>query len=186
MFGTGIQESAPETFPFMTTAKLIQGSFKSAHGILLQTLAGISDASLKTVPAGANIQPLQAILAHVVTAEDAIINGMLAKRQPITTPALLEGTGVPAPSAPNLSPELAASITMNLPAFIEYAKKVFASTEEALGSLTEEQLAAEMDGPFGKRTVAAYALDLGLYHLVGHSGEIAALKGIHGQKGLPF
>ncbi|MGD9933451.1 MAG: DinB family protein [Dehalococcoidia bacterium] len=170
----------------MTTAELIQGSFKNAHRILLQTIADTSETSLKNVPAGANILPLQAVLAHLVTAEDGIVNGMVARRQRVTTPALLEGTGVPAPTAPNLTAEWAASIDMNLPAFIEYAKKVFASTEEAIGSLTDEQLAAEMDGPFGKRTVAAYALDLALYHLVGHSGEIAALKGIHGQKGLPF
>ena len=170
----------------MTTAQLIQGSFKSAHGILLQTLADISEVSLKSVPAGANIQPLQAILAHAVTDDYLIINGMIAKRQPITTPALLEGTGVPLPAAPNPTPEWAASIDMELPPSIEYAQKFFASTEDAIGSLTDEQLAAELDGPFGKRTVGAYALDLALYHIIGHSGEIAALKGIHGQKGLPF
>ena len=61
----------------MTTAQLIQGSFKSAHGILLQTLADISEVSLKSVPAGANIQPLQAILAHAVTDDDLIINCLL-------------------------------------------------------------------------------------------------------------
>lgn len=170
----------------MITASLLQNSFKSTHGILLQTLADISEESLKTVPAGANILPLQAILAHLVTADDGIVNGLIAKRGPITTPALLEGTGVPPAPGGRFDPEWGASINMNLPAFIEYAKKVFASTEEAIGSLTDAQLAAEMDGPFGKRTVAAYAIDLGLYHLAGHSGEIAALKGIHGQKGLPF
>jgi hypothetical protein len=67
----------------------------------------------------------------------------------------------------------------------EYAQAVFANTDANVAALDPASLGNKMQGPFGE-TTAARMLSLGVYHLAEHSGEIAALKGIQGQKGLPF
>ena len=47
-------------------------------------------------------------------------------------------------------------------------------------------LSKEIDGPFGKSTVIGFLSTIGLTHVAGHWGEIAALKGVQGQQGLPY
>jgi hypothetical protein len=167
-------------------AELLQQSFKGSHEILYQVMDQLDAKSLSSVPAGANIQSIQAILAHLVIGEDYIVHGMIAKKPPVTSAETLAGTGVPQPQAPRLTPEWAAQITMDLPRFTAYAKQVFAATETTVGGMTEEELDTLIDSPFGKRPAAALLTGFALYHTIGHTGEIAALKGIHGLKGLPF
>jgi hypothetical protein len=87
---------------------------------------------------------------------------------------------------PRLTPDWAASIKMDLPRFREFAAKVFTATEETVGQMTDEALDAEIDGPIGKRPAVAYLTGFALYHTISHTGEIAALKGVHGLTGLPF
>jgi len=164
----------------------LRTAFKSAHDIFQQVLDDIDDNALRAVPSGANIQSIQSILAHAVIAEDFIVNGMILKKGMVTNPGLLAGTGVNAPEMPRLTPEWAGSLDMKLPQFREYANAVFASTEEGVAGMSDEALSAEIEGPFGKHSATAYLVMFALYHLAGHTGEVAAIKGVHGLKGLPF
>jgi hypothetical protein len=79
----------------MKIQEVLQLSFKGAHDVLGQVLADLDAEALAKVPAGANIQSIQAILAHAVIAEDFIVHGMVARKAPVGTAAALEGTGVP-------------------------------------------------------------------------------------------
>ncbi len=166
--------------------QVLQSSLQGAHGIFLQVISDIAPATLQSVPAGANIQSLQAIIAHAVLDDDFIVNAMICGKGRAATAEALAGSGVPLPPDPRMTAEWAQSINMNLPAFIDFSKKVFASTEAAIGAMSDAELEAEMDGPFGKRPKVAYVNGFALYHFVSHTGEIAAMKGIHGMKGLPF
>ena len=65
-----------------------------------------------------------------------------------------------------------------------YAKSVGADTEEVLTTATDEQ--SEQEIGVSKRPLIPIRADIGLPHRAEHWGEIAALKGVQGLKGLPF
>ena len=90
--------------------------------------------------------------------------------------------GVP----PEMTPEWAASVKMSLPVFQEYAKTVYAATDAYLATVADAELDRKTQTPFGEQTIGWIVSMLLTTHVPGHAGEIAALKGVHGLKGLPF
>jgi hypothetical protein len=129
-----------------------------------------------------------AIYAHAVLAEDFILNGMLYGRAPIFVAGQWsEKTGVPAVQSPQLTPEWAAAIQMKPEAFGAYAKDVWANTDKLIEAMSEAEAEEQIQTPFGnKQGRLEFISNLGVTHAWGHLGEIAALKGLHGLKGLPF
>jgi DinB family protein len=76
--------------------------------------------------------------------------------------------------------------TPDCSAMLAYAEAVAPDTKEYLAALKPEDLEREIDTPRGKRPLA---LRLGVYlvfHKFQHMGDIAALLGCQGVKGLPF
>ena len=66
-----------------------------------------------------------------------------------------------------------------------YEQALRVATDAYLATLTAE----ELDRPinlFGAQRPVAAALTMLSVHTLGHAGEIAALKGVQGVKGLPF
>ena len=62
----------------------------------------------------------------------------------------------------------------------------YAATDAYLAGLPDADLERKVQGPAGDTTVGwMIAVVLGT-HFPQHVGEIAALKGVHGLKGLPF
>jgi hypothetical protein len=68
---------------------------------------------------------------------------------------------------------------------LEYKTAVWAATDAYLAKLTEEELDRTVKFAGGERTVADILL-LSASQSLSHIGEIAALKGIQGVKGLPI
>ena len=174
----------------MTTSReLLRSQFKLAH----QLLAGImndevTDAVAASVPAG-NVQPIGTIYAHLALAEDWFISARGYERPTLfETGGWAEKTGITAAMSPRMVPEwLEGATALNMAGVREYATAVFAQTDDALEFLGDAALAREVDAPLGgMTTVEGLFASLGVYHLVEHSGEIAALKGIQELKGLPF
>jgi hypothetical protein len=76
---------------------------------------------------------------------------------------------------------------MNLPSFREYAKAVYAATDAYVASLGPADLERKVDTGFvGEQTVGYVLGNICVGHVAEHNGEIAALKGVQGLKGLPF
>jgi hypothetical protein len=67
-----------------------------------------------------------------------------------------------------------------------YGKKLQAEVLDYVESLSDADLDREIDTQFFGRKSVAWLLQLGVNHLVGHGGDIAAVKGMQGLKGLPF
>ncbi len=82
----------------------------------------------------------------------------------------------------------ARGVTMDLVSFLEYAKAVFAATDEFIAGASDADMDRVVMNPIsGKEEPVAVVLGtLGLWHLQNHQGEIVALKGVQGKKGLPF
>jgi uncharacterized damage-inducible protein DinB len=68
---------------------------------------------------------------------------------------------------------------------LEYQKAVWAATDTYLAGLTAEDLDRKVI--LGKREMtAAELLIMAIHQSLSHTGEIAALKGVQGAKGLPI
>ena len=121
--------------------------------------------------------------AHVVLGEDMMVGGMGKGGDTVlNTDGWKERLGVSS-VAPSVDEELA-DMTIDLEVFREYAKAVGAATDEFLTNATDEQLAKEIGS--AKQPLITVLANIGVPHIAEHWGEIAALKGVQGLKGLPF
>jgi hypothetical protein len=92
---------------------------------------------------------------------------------------------MPAPGG--FSPEWARGVKLNLAPFREYAKAVYAATDAYIAGLSDADLERKVQTGFvGEQTVAFVMSSILAWHAAQHTGEIAALKGVQGLKGLPF
>ena len=76
-------------------------------------------------------------------------------------------------------------MAFSLAALQAYEQAVLATTETYLAALIPTDLDRTVAFIGGERPVADVLANL-VVHSMGHAGEIAALKGMQGVKGLPF
>ena len=141
----------------------------------------------KTLP-DATIGSIASIYAHAVFAEDVFVHSRFQDGEPLCqSGGWQEKTGVPFPgNPPAITPEWASALQMDLPKFQEYAEAVFAATDSYLANLPDSELDRKVQGGTGEYTLGWGIAILLCQHPAQHSGEIAALKGVQGLKGLPF
>jgi uncharacterized damage-inducible protein DinB len=73
---------------------------------------------------------------------------------------------------------------LSLASVLDYQRAIHAATEAYLADLTPEELDRKITA-FGNERPAE-VLTLAAVHVASHTGEIAAVKGMQGVKGLPF
>jgi len=169
----------------MNSSQAVQQQLGFWHGALDAVMADCGDALNKQMP-GATVTSIASIYAHLVFAEDLIVNGMLQGKPAMYAQDGWEAkTGLPFPGNPAMG-EWAKSVQMDYPKFQEYAKAVFANTDAYLGSVPEADLSRKVQTPAGEQPVEWVIVTLLGTHAPQHIGEIAALKGVQGLKGLPF
>jgi hypothetical protein len=128
------------------------------------------------------------VYAHIVFSEDGIVQGMLQGK-----PLVYKSQGwarrltVTMPENPMFDPAWARAVRMDLPSFREYAKAVYAATDAYVAGLGAADLERKIDTGFvGEQSVGFVLSNIVGWHIAEHGGEIAALKGVQGLKGLPF
>ena len=162
-----------------------RGQFQFTHRAFEQVVADLDEQLLRQ--ASGTLNSPAVIYAHVVTAEDGIVNGICLGRPSIFNAEWAGKTGVPLKQTPMLEADWAKTVRMNLPAFREYAQAVYAATDAAIATMDDALAEKVIDTPFGtKQPVLEFLANLGVTHAWGHMGEIAAIKGAAGLKGLPF
>lgn len=156
------------------------------HGASGGIMGDCGDCLNKQLP-NATITSIGSIYAHMVFSEDAIVNGMLQGKPPLyQTDGWETKASVPFPApSPSLG-DWAKTVSMDYPKFQAYADAVFANTDSFLASLPDSELQKKVPTPIGEQTFAWVITTLLATHAPQHLGEIAALKGVHGLKGLPF
>lgn len=156
------------------------------HGTVDSMLADCGD-KLNTRLPNATINSIASIYAHMVFAEDGIINGVFQGKPLLYIAEGWEAkTGLPHPGGPRQTEDWASKVQMDLAKFQEYAKAVYAQTDAYLASLPDTEVARKVQGPIGETTLGWFLGTILATHFPGHAGEIAALKGVQGLKGLPF
>ena len=169
----------------MEAKELLRAQFQTMHQFMDMTIADCSPEVLEKKDDAWTINKVGSLYAHTVLSEDMMLGGMVDGRELVLKgDGWEEKLGVSSVSA-RQDEELAA-MTIDLDAFREYAKAVAAATDDFLANATDEELNKEIDSPVGKQPFITFFANIGLTHVAGHWGEIAALKGVQGLKGLPF
>ena len=169
----------------MEAKELLRAQFQTMHQFMDMTIADCSPDVLEKKEDAWTINKVGSVYAHTVLSEDMMLNGMVEGREPVLKgDGWAEKLGVDAASA--RQDEHLAGMKIDLDLFREYAKAVAAATDDFLANATDEELNKEVDSPVGKQPFITFFANIGLTHVAGHWGEIAALKGVQGLKGLPF
>lgn len=165
----------------MEVRDLLRHQFRFAHGFLDQAVADVPPNLANLRLPGSTINTIAQVYAHTVVAEDAFV----AEAQG-TQPVLLRDGWAPrlgiAEATPRQTPGWA-ELQPDLALAREYAGAVYSATDAFLASVPGDVLLRELDGPAGK---VLFVAEIMLSHVSEHWGEIVALKGVHGLKGLPF
>jgi uncharacterized damage-inducible protein DinB len=129
--------------------------------------------------------PIGAIFIHMVGAEDDFIQAVLQHKPPYwEVQGWAQKIGVPLPPMPGRGWDQAVTAPVKVAVVLAYEQVVRAATEAYLADLTSEELEREVY-LFGNATSVWGVLKTSMFHSAGHLGEIAALKGGQGVKGLP-
>lgn len=169
----------------MDARDLLRQQFQQTHQFLDMTVADCTPETLARRLDGSTIGSVGSIYAHVVVSEDAMVSMAKGGQPLLETGDWKSKTGIQ--SAQPRQDEEWQKVQIELPAFREYAQAVFQSTDDYLANASEADLSRELDlQQLGKQPAIMFVGGIGLSHVAQHWGEIAALKGAQGLKGLPF
>lgn len=166
---------------------LLRAQYKGAHNWLEGTMAGVTDAVAHWQPPG-KATPIAAQYVHLLTAEDYFFNAMLTGGAPLMATQYAGKTGFTEPPPMGYWGDWARRVTVEISLLQEYAQAVYAATDAYLASLTDTDLARELDLTalhMGKMPLGMF-LSTVLLNCGNHCGEIACLKGLQGLQGYPM
>ena len=176
----------------LTALQLLKDELKSARENFERTVADVTEKNLYKIPGGKAL-PLGAIYAHSIFSEDVIVQGMIQKKGALSDTTWKGKTGASAPLPPMdeqwaINHEMwANSVNIDLKQFREYAKAVYAATDDYMNSLHDEDVEKIIDlGSWGKQSLAQVIANILIGHTHSLTGEISVLKGLQGLKGYPF
>ncbi len=172
----------------MDAIEVIKLAYEGSHNWYQGTIADVTAEAANQVPDG-EAHPIGYVAAHILHAEDVMINLALQGKPPIwerdgwgeklgMTSLALDQPGAAA-RAYRCDP-----LKLN-----DYAQAVYANTNAYLSSLTAADLDADVDltaFEMGKMSRGVFLTQWLLGNNYAHTGEISALKGVLGKKGFPF
>jgi hypothetical protein len=169
----------------MNTTELVRGQYQMLFQFLDMTMADCTSEVAAKHDDGWTIHPIGTIYLHVAISADTSMSGMSGAEQTILVrDGWDKKLGVDSPESRQT--EDSGDFVPDIAIAREYTAAVAKGVDEFFAAATDDQMNAEMDGPLGKSTVIEVLANIGVTHIASHWGEIAALKGVQGQKGLPF
>ena len=169
----------------MQTLEFIRSQVAAVNEMLDIATQELDDELINWHPGG-TANTIAQLLAHVVSGQDMLVNDKLlvGGGRPLHESGWAEKTGIPL-ERPLIWQRDA--WRLNLPAFNDYRLAVRDCATRLVDSLSEADLDREASwfrGP--PRPVATLLQIVYINHGFGHCGEISAIKGMRGLKGLPF
>jgi len=168
----------------MDSVETLREPIRECHAWLEATMSDVTADQAHWRPPGI-ANPIAAVYAHVIVGADFGVNSILSERQP-----LIVGDPQARSALSELMPlgdwhEWAVRVRMDLDAFRQYARAVYACWDDYTVSLSPADLGRIIDLSvygMGQRTLARF-LAMQVEHFSGHCGEIACLKGLQGTTG---
>jgi len=169
----------------MDVKTYIKQQMANAHRQIDAFMKDTTDEQFNWPPPG-TINPINAILIHVLASEDFFIQTILqGKSRCWETQGWGAKIGIQAPPGSGSSWEVFKTTRIPVAPVLAYGQAIQAATDAYLDRLTEEELDRQVT--FASRVVpAAEMLEILVVHIASHAGEMAAVKGMQGIKGLPF
>jgi hypothetical protein len=130
-----------------------------------------------------NANPIGAICAHALINLDLFYHGAIQKAALVFVAGGYADQCGAEPA--RLDWEALCAINWEVATLQAYAQAVFDGVESNLATLTDAELGRGCQ-LFGNETTVAETIAVASWHTALHAGEIAALKGVHHRKGLPF
>lgn len=171
--------------------QILLNQLKSVHNALEGTMEGVTNEVAQFQPEG-TANPIAGVYAHLVFSEDLFVSGFLKQTPPLCDSTFKDKTGSSAlhPTEWQVEyPKWLREVKVDIENFREYAKAVYAQTEEYLSGLNDEDLEKDIDmSSFGMGVMkqSAFIAEILSGHAYSIMGEISVLKGIQGLKGYPF
>ena len=164
----------------MNAKDYARSQVEGALDFLATCAKDMDEAQYNHKPAG-NCNAAAKLHAHALSGADFFVTVVLAG-QPSKWPEFASQTGLPENAM-----EIWGSDATVKPSVIEaYAEAIKGPILEYIDTLSDEDLDREIDTRFAGKQTIAWVLQLVGSHTVGHAGEISAVKGTQGLKGLPF
>ncbi len=171
-----------------SSVNLLRAMYKSGHETLEGTMADVTQAMLTWQPPG-TANTIGTNYAHIVCSEDGLLNGVARGGVPLMASSWAGKIGLSEP--PPLGEEIRAwsqRAKIDLVSLRAYGQAVYAEIDSGLAALTDTDLERVLDLSamgFGQQPVS-WVYGVMLSNLNWHTGEIACLKGLQGQKGYPI
>jgi hypothetical protein len=159
----------------------IRGSLVTAHSMQDIALVELTDEVAHWQPTG-TANSIAQLLAHMVGGEDRAVNLCIKGGKTLAEQGWGMKTGVPQERGGFWRKDW----TLNIPEFQAYAAAVHASAEELLANMQPDDLDKPVEWFNGPNTAGGLIRMVVINHVLGHCGEVSALKGMQGLKGLPF
>jgi hypothetical protein len=149
------------------------------------TMKDVSSEQFNWAPPG-TMNTISATFIHFTNVEDYFFQGILQGKPSVwEAEGWSERTGIEKPPSIGESWDEFKHLSLQPAVFLEYQKAVWAATDAYMAGLTVQDLDRMVK--LGQREMtAAELLIMAIHQSLSHSGEIAALKGVQGAKGLPF
>jgi hypothetical protein len=167
---------------------ILREQLEWTHDLLEQAVADLPAEQWHHRGEGATVQSMATIYVHTVLAEDWLIHAFLCQE-----PTLFERDGWAAKlgyeaALPPTHDQIAQQVRdRDLAATRAYAQQVYAASDCYLASLADADLDRTVTfGPMTDLPVGKFLGNIVAHHTAHHGGEICALKGNLGGKGLPF
>lgn len=162
----------------------LREAIRTANRMLLDATNDLTIEQANWLPPG-TANTIGQTYAHIVNIQDRYLNTFILGQPTIWE---REGWGerLGLPDAMRMSREVATQVRVDPSAFRAYAERVFDETSAYLDRVDAAELAREVQGYRGPIAVADVLARMMAFHASSHLGEIAALRGIQGLKGLPF
>lgn len=155
------------------------------HDYVEAAIADCSQETLRRTFPGATIGCIASIYVHAIDSEDWTVQQLIQnKPKLIDSGQWYQRWGLPHPSSGVEIDWTTADVPLE--AMREYARTVYAATDEWLSRATDADLDQLIDWHSGPKTAGWVIADTIHVHLPFHAGEISSLKGLMGLKGLPW
>ena len=170
----------------MDVITYIRQQVDNAHQQIDLVMQDITEDQFNWHPSG-TINPISVILAHVLGGEDFFAHSLLqAKPRVWELQEWGQKIGIPEPpGGPGTDWDAIRATRMSIAPLLDYGRALRDATDTYLATLTPTELDRQVDFAGQPRSVAEILM-MFVVHIAGHAGEMAAVKGMQGMKGLPF
>ena len=161
----------------------LRTSVKTVNDMVDTAMQELTDEVVNFHPGG-TANTIAQLLAHVVSGQDVLINDKIGGGRTLHETGWAEKTGIPVERPLIWQRDV---WKLDLAGFDAYRKEVAHSAEWTFNALKPGDLDREIEwirGP--SRPLALMAQTVFVNHGLGHCGEISAIKGMQGLKGLPI